>query len=164
MFPHGHRACAPTLCCAVVSHTKNGTLTNTAREVQMTHRSIDPKGRSDFDLIRILSLRISCSMLGIGSPFVCDGPEACHSPNQPERAGYDFLVAGLLVAAPKLSTATCQIRRAVYETPPGRWFSHPDFLFFRAVPWGVSVPTQSTNEAPKISVEFVPTIPVLVDR
>ncbi|HYL69233.1 MAG TPA: NADH-quinone oxidoreductase subunit NuoG, partial [Candidatus Limnocylindria bacterium] len=41
---------------AASTYEKDGTLTNTAGEVQMTHRSIDPQGpRSDFDLIRILS-------------------------------------------------------------------------------------------------------------
>ena len=41
---------------AASSYEKDGTMTNTAGEVQQTHRAIDPQGpRSDFDLIRILS-------------------------------------------------------------------------------------------------------------
>ena len=55
---------------AASTYEKDGTLTNTAGEVQMTHRAIDPQGpRSDFDLLRILSHQLS--MLGLGTPIRC---------------------------------------------------------------------------------------------
>ncbi len=53
---------------AASSYEKDGTMTNTAGEVQMTRRAIDPQGpRSDFDLIRILSHQLG--MLGCGTPI-----------------------------------------------------------------------------------------------
>ena len=83
---------------AASSYEKDGTLTNTAGEVQMTHRSIDPQGpRSDFDLIRILSHQLS--MLGVGAPIKLRTAEAAFDEIRQNVPGYDISVAGLLPAA-----------------------------------------------------------------
>ena len=51
---------------AASTYEKDGTLTNTAGEVQLTHRSIDAQGpRSDFDLLRILSHQLSHARAGL---------------------------------------------------------------------------------------------------
>ena len=71
---------------AASTYEKDGTLTNTAGEVQLTHRSIDPQGpRSDFDLIRILSHQLG--MLGLGSPIKLRTAEAAFDEIRQNVAG-----------------------------------------------------------------------------
>src|SRR4029077_6853139 len=80
---------------AASTYEKDGTLTNTAGEVQMTHRSIDPQGsRSDFDLIRILSHQLG--LLGLGPPMRLRTPEAAFDEIRQNVAGYDLSMASLL--------------------------------------------------------------------
>ena len=80
---------------AASSYEKDGTLTSTSGEVQMTHRSIDSQGpRSDFDLLRILSHQLG--MLGLGAPIRLRTPEAAFDEIRQNVAGYDVSVASLL--------------------------------------------------------------------
>ena len=72
---------------AASTYEKDGTLTNTAGEVQMTHRSVDAQGpRSDLDLLRILSHQLS--MLGLGAPIRLRTPEAAFDEIRQHVAGY----------------------------------------------------------------------------
>ena len=113
---------------AASSYEKDGTLTNTAGEVQMTHRSIDPQGpRSDFDLIRILSHQLS--MLGVGSPIRLRTPEAAFDEIRQNVPGYDLSVANLLAGRALVSTATSRSQEPAYDVPVGNIFSSDDFLF-----------------------------------
>jgi NADH-quinone oxidoreductase subunit G len=113
---------------AASSYEKDGTLTNTAGEVQMTHRSIDPQGpRSDFDLIRILSHQLS--MLGVGSPIRLRTPEAAFDEIRQNVPGYDLSVANLLAGRALVSSATSRSQEAAYDVPVGDIFSSNDFLF-----------------------------------
>ncbi len=131
---------------AASTYEKDGTLTNTAGEVQMTHRSIDPQGpRSDFDLIRILSHQLS--MLGVGSAIRLRTPEAAFDEIRQNVHGYDLPVAGLLAGGAELSTATCQSVEPSYETPPGVVFSSNDFLFSSGTLGRYCSKLKSTNEA-----------------
>jgi len=131
---------------AASTYEKDGTLTNTAGEVQMTHRSIDPQGpRSDFDLIRILSHQLS--MLGVGSPIRLRTPEAAFDEIRQNVHGYDLPVAGLLAGGAELSTATCQTVEPSYETPTGVVFSSNDFLFSSGTLGRYCSKLKSTNEA-----------------
>jgi NADH-quinone oxidoreductase chain G len=113
---------------AASSYEKDGTLTNTAGEVQMTHRSIDPQGpRSDFDLIRILSHQLG--MLGVGSPIRLRTPEAAFDEIRQNVPGYDLSVANLLAGRALLATATSRSQEPAYDVPVGNIFSSNDFLF-----------------------------------
>ena len=113
---------------AASSYEKDGTVTNTAGEVQMTHRSIDPQGpRSDFDLIRILSHQLG--MLGLGTPIKLRTPEAAFDEIRQNVPGYDLSVAGLLSGGALQSGATAKTKDAAYDVPLGNIFSSNDFLF-----------------------------------
>jgi NADH-quinone oxidoreductase subunit G len=113
---------------AASSYEKDGTLTNTAGEVQMTHRSIDPQGpRSDFDLIRILSHQLG--MLGVGAPIGLRTPEAAFDEIRQNVTGYDLPVSSLLGGGAPHSAATCKASEPSYDVPLGNIFSANDFLF-----------------------------------
>jgi NADH-quinone oxidoreductase subunit G len=113
---------------AASSYEKDGTLTNTAGEVQMTHRSIDPQGpRSDFDLIRILSHQLG--MLGLGAPIRLRTPEAAFDEIRQNVTGYDLPVSSLLGGGAPHSAATCKASELSYDVPVGNIFSANDFLF-----------------------------------
>jgi len=113
---------------AASSYEKDGTLTNTAGQVQMTHRSIDPQGpRSDFDLIRILSHQLS--MLGVGAPIKLRTAEAAFEEIRQLVPGYDISVAGLLAGAALQNSASARNRESAYDVPLGNIFSSNDFLF-----------------------------------
>jgi len=113
---------------AASSYEKDGTLTNTAGEVQMTHRALDPQGpRSDFDLIRILSHQLG--MLGVGAPIRLRTPEAAFDEIRQNVTGYDLPVSSLLGGGAPQSAATCKASEPLYDVPVGNIFSANDFLF-----------------------------------
>jgi len=144
---------------AASSYEKDGTLTNTAGEVQLTHRSIDPQGpRSDFDLLRILSHQLG--MLGLGSPIKLRTHEAAFDEIRQHVAGYGLSYSNLLAGGSELATATCKTVEPSYEAPSGAVFSSQDYLFTsgtlgrycsrltstheaKETPWGSSPNTQS---------------------
>jgi NADH-quinone oxidoreductase subunit G len=131
---------------AASSYEKDGTLTNTAGEVQMTHRSIDPQGpRSDFDLIRILSHQLS--MLGVGSPIRLRTAEATLDEIRENVAGYELSVASLLAGGAELSSASCKSTEPGYEVPAGVVFSSNNYLFSSGTLGRYCSKLTSTNEA-----------------
>ncbi len=110
------------------SYETDGTLTNTAGEVQLTHRSIDPQGpRSDFDLLRILSHQLG--MLGLGSPIKLRTHEAAFDEIRQHVAGYGLSYSNLLAGGSELATASCKSVEPSYEAPSGAVFSSQDYLF-----------------------------------
>ena len=120
---------------AASSYEKDGTLTNTAGEVQMTHRSIDPQGpRSDFDLLRILSHQLG--MLGLGTPIRLRTAEAAFDEIRQNVAGYDVSVAGLLAERRRqLSPApACKSPEPDYQAPCGRSFFFTRLFVFERNP------------------------------
>ncbi len=131
---------------AASTYEKDGTLTNTAGEVQMTHRAIDPQGpRSDFDLIRILSHQLS--MLGLGSPIRLRTPEAAFDEIRQNVAGYDLPIAGLLGGGAEVSHATCKSAEPSYDVPAGAVLSSQDFLFTSGTLGRYCSKLTSANEA-----------------
>ncbi len=144
---------------AASSYEKDGTLTNTAGEVQLTHRSIDPQGpRSDFDLIRILSHQLG--ILGLGSPIRHRTPEAAFDEIRQHVAGYAVSHANLLGGSAEFSSVACKSVDSSHDVPPGTVFSSHDSLFTsgtlgrycsrlnstneaKDTPWGSSTSTQS---------------------
>ena len=131
---------------AASTYEKDGSLTNTAGEVQLTHRSIDPQGpRSDFDLLRILSHQLS--MLGIGTPIRLRTPEAAFDEIRQNVAGYDLSPATLLAGGSELATATSKAPEAAYDVPVGAIFSSQDYLFTSGTLGRYCSRLTSTNEA-----------------
>jgi NADH-quinone oxidoreductase chain G len=131
---------------AASTYEKDGTLTNTAGEVQSTHRAIDPQGpRSDYDLIRILSHQLA--MLKLGLPIRLRTPEAAFDEIRQHVAGYDVSVAGLLADRAQLSRAACKSADAAYDVAPGTVFSANDFLFSSGTLGRYCSRLNSTNEA-----------------
>ena len=124
---------------AASTYEKDGTLTNTAGEVQMTHRSIDPQGpRSDFDLLRILSHQLG--MLGLGTPIRLRTPEAAFDEIRQHVAGYDLSHASS--ARRRLGTCDRQLqsRRIVVRRACRARFSLHTIICLRAAPWVATVP------------------------
>ena len=131
---------------AASTYEKDGTLTNTAGEIQVTHRAIDPQGpRSDYDLIRILSHQLA--MLGLGSPIRLRTPEAAFDEIRQHVAGYDVSVAQLLADRSQLSRAACKFADASYDVAPGTIFSANDFLFTSGSLGRYCSKLNSTNES-----------------
>ena len=131
---------------AASSYEKDGTLTNTAGEVQMTHRSLDPQGpRSDFDLIRILSHQLG--MLGLGTPIKLRTAEAAFDEIRQHVAGYHLSHANLLAGGSELSAASCRNAESSYEPPAGAVFSSNDYLFTSGTLGRYCSKLSSTNEA-----------------
>ncbi|MFZ3199963.1 MAG: NADH-quinone oxidoreductase subunit NuoG [Candidatus Acidiferrales bacterium] len=131
---------------AASTYEKEGTLTNTAGEVQWTHRAIDAQGpRSDFDLLRILSHQLG--MLGLGSPIRLRTPEAAFDEIRQNVAGYGLSYANLLGGGAELATATCKAVERAHEAPPGAIFSSHDYLFTSGTLGRYCSRLNSTNEA-----------------
>ncbi len=131
---------------AASSYEKDGTLTNTAGEVQLTQRSIDPQGpRSDFDLIRILSHQLG--ILGLGSPIRHRTPEAAFDEIRQHVAGYALSHAQLLGGGAEVSAPACKSVDASHDVPPGTVFSSHDSLFTSGTLGRYCSRLTSTNEA-----------------
>jgi NADH-quinone oxidoreductase subunit G len=131
---------------AASSYEKDGSLTNTAGEVQATHRAIDPQGpRSDYDLIRILSHQLA--MLGLGTPIRLRTPEAAFDEIRQHVAGYALSVTNLLADRAQLSHAASKSADASYDVAPGTVFSANDYLFTSGTLGHYCSKLNSTNEA-----------------
>jgi NADH-quinone oxidoreductase subunit G len=131
---------------AASTYEKDGTLTNTAGEVQMTHRSIDPQGpRSDFDLIRILSHQLG--LLTIGSPIRLRTPEAAFDEIRQHVPGYDLSVVSLLAGNTEISSASTKSVEPLHDVPAGAVFSSQDYLFSSGTLGRYCSKLNSTNEA-----------------
>ena len=109
-------------------YEKDGTVTNTAGEVQRTHRAIDPQGpRSDFDLLRIISHQLA--QLGLGqAPRLRTADAALDEIRQNVR-GYDVSVASLLAGGAVAAKPAPPGMEEAYEVPSGLVFSSEDNLF-----------------------------------
>jgi NADH-quinone oxidoreductase subunit G len=109
-------------------YEKDGSVTNTAGEVQNTHRSVDPQGpRSDFDLLRILIHQLA--QLGLGTPARFRTPEAAFEEIRQNVRGYDLSVAGLLGGGAEATAAGFTAADNSYDVPAGLVFSSQDNLF-----------------------------------
>jgi NADH-quinone oxidoreductase subunit G len=131
---------------AASTYEKDGTMTNTAGEVQMTHRAIDPQGpRSDFDLLRILSHQLG--MLGLGSPIKLRTAEAAFDEIRQHVSGYDLSHATLLAGGSEQATASSKTSEAGHDAPAGAVFSSQDYLFTSGTLGRYCSRLTSTNEA-----------------
>ncbi len=144
---------------AACGYEKDGTVTNTAGEVQITRRAVDAQGpRGDFDLLRILIHQLS--HLGLGSPLRMRNTEAVFDEICQNVSGYGLSVAKLLGGGAEQAVSTMAALDASYLVPAELIFSSGDSLFTsgslgrfcsilnscseaKDIPWSSSPTTQS---------------------
>jgi NADH-quinone oxidoreductase subunit G len=113
---------------AASTYEKDGTVTNTAGEIQKVWRAVDAQGpRSDFDLLRILIHQLS--QLGLGAAMKHRTPEAVLEEIRQNVRGYDVPVAGLITGGAEKVVAAPASGDGAGEAQTGNIFSSADFLF-----------------------------------
>jgi predicted molibdopterin-dependent oxidoreductase YjgC len=112
---------------AASTYEKDGTMTNTAGEIQMVWRAVDAQGpRSDFDLLRILIHQLS--QLGLGAAMKHRTPEAVLEEIRQNVRGYDVPAAGLIAGGVE-NVAAAPANADGAGASPNEIFSSSDFLF-----------------------------------
>jgi len=146
MFPTETAERAHVVLPAASTYEKEGTMTNTAGEVQWTHRAVDAQGpRSDFDLLRILSHQLA--MLGLGTPIRLRTPEAAFEEIRRNVAGYDLSYANLIAGGAEVAKAARKVAESPKEVPAGAIFSAHDYLFTSGTLGRYCSKLNSTKEA-----------------
>jgi NADH-quinone oxidoreductase subunit G len=114
---------------AASAYEKNGTMTNTAGEVQLVRKGGDVMGtRSDFDILRILSHQLA--QLGLGQAIGLRTPEAAFDEIRQAVAGYGVSMATLLLGeAERTSPVSTLNGNTRFDVPTGSIFSAHDTLF-----------------------------------
>jgi NADH-quinone oxidoreductase subunit G len=114
---------------AASAYEKNGTMTNTAGEVQLVRKGGDVMGtRSDFDILRILSHQLA--QFGLGQAIRLRTPDAAFDEIRQAVAGYGVSTATLLLGeAERTSPVSTLNGNARFDVPAGSIFSAHDTLF-----------------------------------
>ena len=114
---------------AAAAYEKNGTMTNTAGEVQLVRKGGDVMGtRSDFDILRILSYQLA--LRGLGQAIRLRTPDAAFEEIRKWVPGYNLGMATLLLGeAEKTSPVSAANDTANFDVPAGSIFSSGDTLF-----------------------------------
>ncbi|MHB8609308.1 MAG: NADH-quinone oxidoreductase subunit NuoG [Candidatus Acidiferrales bacterium] len=114
---------------ATSAYEKEGSVTNTAGEIQLLHKAAEVMGpRSDFDLLRILSHQLE--KLGLGKAFHYKSPAAVFEEIRKAVPGYDVQAAGLLTGgAEPTHIHVAKNGHAPYDVPVGLIRSAHDTLF-----------------------------------
>ena len=107
-------------------YEKDGTVTNTAGEIQRFLRALDPKGpRTDFDLLRFMSHALAKA--GLGKPFAFRSPEAAFEEIRKNVSGYDVPLASLLTGGSALVAPHAALDG--YQVPAGAIAPARDTMF-----------------------------------
>ena len=114
---------------AASAYEKNGTMTNSAGEVQLVRKGGDVMGtRSDFDILRILSFQLA--LRGLGQAIRLRTPEAAFDEIRKSVPGYNLAMSTLLLGeAERTSPASGANGTANFDVPAGSIFSSGDTLF-----------------------------------
>jgi len=114
---------------AASAYEKNGTMTNTAGEVQLVRKGGDVMGtRTDFDILRILSFQLAQQKLG--QAIKLRTPEAAFEEIRQAVPGYNLAMATLLLGeAERTAPVSTQNGNAKFDVPVGSIFSSRDTLF-----------------------------------
>jgi NADH-quinone oxidoreductase subunit G len=114
---------------AASAYEKDGTVTNTAGEIQLLHKAAEVMGpRSDFDLLRILSHQLE--RLGLGKAFHYKTPANVFEEIRKAVPGYDVQAAGLLTGGAEATRVhVAKNGHAPYDVPVGLIRSAQDTLF-----------------------------------
>jgi NADH-quinone oxidoreductase subunit G len=104
---------------ALSAYEKEGTVTNTAGEVQWLRKAADCMGpRSDFDILRILSHQLARH--GCGQPIRLRTPEAVFDEIRRHVAGYDVSWASLIAGGAEWTRpSTAANGHAAHDLPEG---------------------------------------------
>jgi predicted molibdopterin-dependent oxidoreductase YjgC len=104
---------------ALSAYEKDGTMTNTAGEVQMVRKGADCMGaRSDFDILRILSHQLARH--GAGAPVRLRTPEEAFDEIRRHVPGYDVSWASLIAGGAEWSRPSVAANgHAPYDVPAG---------------------------------------------
>ncbi len=114
---------------AACAYEKDGTVTNTAGEVQLLRKAAEVMGpRADFDILRLLSHLLSKAGLGRAIPLRT--PEDAFEEIRRTVSGYDVAMASLLTGgAAACAPSVPADGHAPHDVPPGAIFSSRDTLF-----------------------------------
>jgi NADH-quinone oxidoreductase subunit G len=114
---------------AAAAYEKNGTVTNTAGEVQLVRKGGDVMGtRSDFDILRILSHQLAKQ--GLGPAISQRTPDAVFDEIRQSVTGYGLSMPTLLLGeAERTSPISTANGSANFDVPAGAIFSSHDTLF-----------------------------------
>ena len=114
---------------AECAYEKDGTVTNTAGEVQLLRKGGDIMGpRSDLEILRILSFQLE--RLGLGKGFSLKTPEAVFEEIRKNVRGYNVALTGLLTGGAEMAAPMLMPNgHAPYDVAAGQIFSSRDTLF-----------------------------------
>lgn len=114
---------------AASAYEKDGTVTNTAGEIQMLRKGVEIMGtRTDFDLLRIVSHQLE--RLGLGKAFHYKSPAAVFEEIRKTVGGYNVAPGGLLQGeAEATQLSFSRNEHAPYDVPVGLIRSAHDTLF-----------------------------------
>jgi predicted molibdopterin-dependent oxidoreductase YjgC len=114
---------------AASAYEKNGTMTNTAGEVQLVRKGGDVMGtRADFDILRILSHQLA--QQGLGQAIRLRTPDVAFDEIRQSVAGYNFPMTTLFLGeAERTSPLSTANGNARFDVPAGAIFSTHDTLF-----------------------------------
>jgi NADH-quinone oxidoreductase subunit G len=114
---------------AASAYEKDGTVSNTAGEIQMLRKGVEIMGpRSDFDLLRIVSHQLE--KLGLGKAFHYKNPAAVFEEIRKTVPGYNVQPAGLMKGeAEPTHLGVSRNGHAPYDVPVGLIRSAHDTLF-----------------------------------
>ena len=114
---------------AASAYEKDGTVTNTAGEIQMLRKGVEIMGtRTDFDLLRIVSHQLA--RLGLGKAFHYKSPAAVFDEIRKTVPGYNVAPGGLLMGEPEpMHFGFRRNGHAPYDVPVGLIRSAHDTLF-----------------------------------
>jgi NADH-quinone oxidoreductase subunit G len=114
---------------AAAGYEKNGTMTNTAGEVQLVRKGGDVMGtRSDFDILRFISFQLA--QQGLGKAIALRTPEAAFEEIRRSVPGYNLGMATLLLGeAERTSPVSSANGNPKFDVPVGTIFSSGDNLF-----------------------------------
>jgi NADH-quinone oxidoreductase subunit G len=142
---------------AAAVYEKNGTMTNSAGEVQLVRKGGDVMGtRADFDILRILSYQLSLREVGKAIPLRT--PEAAFDEIRQSVPGYNVATATLLLGeAERTSPVSAANDTANFDVPVGSIFSSSDTLFTSGSLSGYCTMVRSLPEAAEeVEVEARP--------
>ena len=114
---------------AASAYEKDGSVTNTAGEIQLLHKGAEVMGpRSDFDLLRIISHQLE--RLSLGKAFHYKTPAAVLEEIRKVVPGYDVQPVGLLTGGAELTHIQAPRNgHAPYDVPAGLIRPAQDTLF-----------------------------------
>ncbi len=114
---------------AASAYEKDGTVTNTAGEVQLLRKAGEVMGpRTDFDILRFVSHHLA--RVGVGKAISLRNPAAAFEEIRKHVRGYDISTANVLAGgAEPAATRVPSNGHARYDVPAGAIFSSRDTLF-----------------------------------